>query len=131
MSPEEAQKAIDDARAKLKEAKLKRDGQETIDLVEMLTSNLDYERVLVPEAPPDLPGSIVVRPPTKGEHSRFRSAIWGEDREAKAKAGAELARDCRVWPSEERYNELLKRCPGAADRASAACQLLARGEEKK
>lgn len=92
----------------LKKSKLERDLQEEIELDHFL----DTHRKLKIDTAPEFPGCVIYRLPSPGEASRFRQIMWKESKErgvveAKAKAGGELARACVVYPSREKYEELV------------------------
>jgi hypothetical protein len=132
--PEESAKLspmerIELARAAAREQREKRDLAELAALEEMLVAHPEYAVVHVPNAAPDLPGHIVIRPPSAPEVAKFRTTIWNDkaDVETKSKAGILLAKACKVYPSEERFLALVAAHPMAADAASIEVKKLAEG----
>ncbi len=125
MSYEEKKAEIEKRRAERAAERLARDTKELEGEVgDMLLSD---EMVLVrfPEADVSLPGHYVGRRPRAPEIARFKSIMWRDNAqrgaiEAKANAGADLARQCRVYPSAERYDALVDAHAMVPDRVAQA-----------
>lgn len=88
--------------------------------------------VRVPDAAPELVGHVVFRRPTKQEIARYRAIVRRDSSErgaveAKAKAGQELAAQCRVWPEPDQYEQLLEAHPMVADAIAVELFRLAEG----
>lgn len=73
---------------------------------------------------------VVVTTPTSGQYSKFRHTLHKDSRdrgvvEAKAKAGAELAAQCIVYPDREAYAKLCESYPAVSDAVAKKCIHLA------
>lgn len=112
------------------DARRKRDEKELDEFFDLL---LEEQNVLIrfPESTPDLPGHVVCHRPGPAQAQRFKAIMWKDAGqrgvlEQKQKAGADLARQCLVWPAVERYNALVEAYPMAPDKIA---QLLIQAAE--
>lgn len=108
---------IAELQKKLDEAKLAREARDEKELDELIAKSLhpalDDTLVLVrvQDAPPHLPGHIVGTRPSGPQNDRFKQLMWKDSSqrgvvEAKSRAGEQLAAQCLVYPTKERYAEL-------------------------
>jgi len=111
------------------EQKAKREERDVAELQKLLDDGIlaDETAVLVrfPDAPPDLPGHYVGRCPSQAVAQKFRHTMWQDSSkagivEAKSKAGAQMASQCRMYPDETRYAALVAAFPMVPDRISQA-----------
>ena len=87
--------------------------------------------VRVPDAPSHLPGHVVCRVPGQPQIQRFREIMFRDSAQrgavaAKAAAGSDLASQTRLYPSAERYADLVAECPMLPDKIA---QLLIQAAE--
>ncbi len=126
MTYEERLAEIQAKRDAAKAARVKRDDAEMLGVVgELLLMNEEYYVVRVPDAAAELCGHVVMRPPTSGEFSMFRHTMFRDAKqagitEARAKAGLQLAAQCRVYPDPEKYAALVDKYPAVADECGKA-----------
>lgn len=133
MSYDDTQARIAEGRSQAAAARAARDESEIAELADMLIEHEEYREVRVPQARPDLPGHVILRPPTKVEASKFRTILWSEKStaEMKSKAGLDMAASCVVYPSRERYQALIEAFPMVADQCSLAVKEAAEGGSQR
>lgn len=73
---------------------------------------------------------VVFKRPTAGEYKRLQKRLMDEEADKPA-ALADFARACLVFPEGKELHTLLDEYPGVADKVSADCVKLARGEATK
>lgn len=77
------------------------------------------------DAAPDLPQFVALSRPTGPQTDRFKHQMWKDSKdrgvvEAKARAGADLVRQCLAWPSPEDYERLIDANRMLPDKAASA-----------
>jgi hypothetical protein len=84
--------------------------------------------------PPDLPGFVIVKPPTPMVMKAFRYAANQTQGktvdEGRAKAIPQLAYQCVIYPSKELYEKMCEALPGIADAAGTVALALGEGAEE-
>lgn len=108
-----------------------RDEAELNDELFALASDPKNVFVRVPEAPSHLPGHVICRTPGAPQIQRFREIMFRDSAQrgaiaAKASAGSDLASQTRLYPSAEKYAELVAECPMLPDKIA---QLLIQAAE--
>ncbi len=117
------QEMIEQLQARSDDVKKKRAARDEKEMAEkvfpLLNENPDYDYLRAPDADPDFPGHVVLRPPKPGEVQRVRHMMFRERTEpgaleGKAKASLELGAACVVYPPRDEYERLTTRYPNLA-----------------
>ena len=117
-----------DGEAKAREKRDEDEMDQHVGPIMLGRSDVDY--LHVPLAAAHLPGHIVLRLPKPAEIKMVRFHMWRDAKEAgaveaKAKAGIQLAAQCLVYPSPEKYTELTETYASVGDEAGKKAFLMA------
>ena len=134
---EELQRELPDARAERAKARKVAHDEEYVEHVHpLLLADDAHLHVKVPGARDGLAGHVVLRPLTLAEFRRVKHVFAkSKDKpgviEEQAKITEVLARAARVYPTAERYDELVACHPGVPESCSDALLARARAEEQE
>ena len=117
---------------KVKAARKARDEKEMAEQVlPIMLERDDVELVHAKHADPEFVGHVVLRRPNDGEMKKLNLTMWRDkksldDIEAKACSAPELARNCLVYPSHERYDALVLQYPAVGTECGEVAYKLAK-----
>lgn len=132
MDLKEMRAAIEKRREDSAKARIERDERDELEAGE--AGHLDDDENVVmrfPKAREDLPGVVVLRPIRPIEMSRVRTVMMGNDAkpgaaEAKAKLNREIANNCLIFPSKEKFQALCAAYADVEDECAGAVLAAAR-----